>query len=496
MRSKKTCDTDSYDLNTEIALFRYGLIAQLVHDPPPRGQQERRLREIAAKTYRIPGSTRTRVSVTTLRRYLKAYREGGFDALRPSPRADKGIPRAFPTQVLDTAIALREEQPERTTQTLVDILDRDESLALDRSVNVHTLTTHLRQRGKTRRLLRQEVKVHRRFERQHVNDLWQGDAMFGPWLPDPDRPGKKRRTHLFCFLDDHSRLVPFAQFFFDEALPRMERVLKVGILRRGLPKAIYVDNGQVYSSIQFGAACATLGIQRIKAAPYSPQGKGKQERFFATLRAQFLPEVEVSDIATLSELNESLWAWLERIYHRHVHSETKQTPLDRYMAGLEHVRSADSETIRLAFLWREKRKVRRNATISFQSNTYQVDPSLAGRSLELRYDPFDLSRIELYLDDADGFIQDANGRVHQYLGTATVTIQKRQRHLKVERLATQPPDPPKPQSSLDFLTALREEYQVQQQQELGQLHFFRLTDDDDPDEGEGADSDPTISEET
>ncbi|MCP4544626.1 MAG: transposase family protein [Chloroflexi bacterium] len=150
--------------------------------------------------------------------------------------------------MIDTAIALREEQPERTTQTLVDILDRDESLALDRSVNVHTLTTHLRQRGKTRRLLRQEVKVHRRFERQHVNDLWQGDAMFGPWLPDPDRPGKKRRTHLFCFLDDHSRLVPFTQFFFDEALPRMERVLKVGILRRGLPKAIYVDNGQVYSS--------------------------------------------------------------------------------------------------------------------------------------------------------------------------------------------------------------------------------------------------------
>ncbi|MCP4544627.1 MAG: hypothetical protein GY832_46590 [Chloroflexi bacterium] len=211
-----------------------------------------------------------------------------------------------------------------------------------------------------------------------------------------------------------------------------------------------------------------------------------------------MPEVEVSDIATLSELNESLWAWLERIYHRHVHSETKQTPLDRYMTGLEHVRSADSETIRLAFLWREKRKVRRNATISFQSNTYQVDPSLAGRSLELRYDPFDLSRIELYLNDADGFIQDAEGRVHQYLGTATVTIQKRQRHLKVERLATQPPDPPKPKSSLDFLAALREEYQVQQKQELGQLHF-RLTDDDDPGEAspksEGADSDPTISEE-
>ncbi|MCP4544624.1 MAG: hypothetical protein GY832_46575 [Chloroflexi bacterium] len=105
--------------------------------------------------------------------------------------------------MIDTAIALREEQPERTTQTLVDILDRDESLALDHSVNVHTLSTHLRQRGKTRRLLRQEVKVHRRFERQHVNDLWQGDAMFGPWLPDPDRPGSNSRFEIDCCLSAH-----------------------------------------------------------------------------------------------------------------------------------------------------------------------------------------------------------------------------------------------------------------------------------------------------
>jgi transposase len=202
MSPKTPSETDSYDLNTEIALFRYGLIAPVVHDPPPGGQQEQRLREIAAKAYRVPGSTRTHVSVTTLRRYLQAYREGGFDALRPKPRADKGAPRAFPQEVLDRAIALREEQPARTTQTLVDILARDESLNLDQPINVHTLTTHLRRWGKTRRLLRQNVKVHRRFEREHVNDLWQGDAMFGPWLPDPDQPGKKRRAHLFCFIDD------------------------------------------------------------------------------------------------------------------------------------------------------------------------------------------------------------------------------------------------------------------------------------------------------
>jgi putative transposase len=460
-------ETDPHDLNTDIALFRYGLIAQLVHTPPDTGQQERLLREIAARTYTIPGSTRTRVSITTLRRYLKTYREKGFEALRPGPRTDAGTPRAFPPEVLEKAIALREEQPSRTTQTLVDILQRDENLSLPRSVNVHTLTTHLRRRGKTRRVLAQTGKTYRRFERDHVNSLWQGDALVGPWLPDPDAPGKKRRAHLFAFIDDHSRLVPYAEFFFDEALPRMERVLKVALVRRGVPLAVYVDNGQVYSSTQFNAACATLGIQRIQTAPYSPEAKGKIERWFETLRAQFLLEVEVSNLTALTELNESLWAWLECVYHQHEHSETKQAPLARYTAGLEHVRHADPDTVRRAFLWREKRKVRKDATLSLQGNRYQVEPQWAGRPLELRFDPLDLSQIELYLD---GDVKD-NAR----LGWATVLVQNRQRHLAVERLATEPPDPPKPKSSLDYLAALRAEYQARQQRELGPLQFTQLS---------------------
>ena len=163
----------------------------------------------------------------------------------------------------------------------------------------------------------------------------------------------------------------------------------------------------------------------------------------------------------MTELNESLWAWLECVYHQHEHSETKQTPLARYTTGLEHVRHADPETVRRAFLWREKRKVRKDATLSLQGNRYQVEPHLAGRTLELRFDPFDLSQIELYLDGTG-------------LGLATVIVQNRQRHLAVERLATEPPDPPQPKSSLDYLAALREEYRAQQQRELGRLQFTQL----------------------
>ena len=117
--------------------------------------------------------------------------------------------------------------------------------------------------------------------------------------------------------------------------------------------------------------------------------------------------------------------------------------------------------LRRAFLWREQRKVRRDATLSLQGNLYQVDRHLAGRTVELRFDPFDLSRMELYLDGA-------------YLGTATVTTQNRQRHLAVERLATEPLEPVKPKSALDFLAALRAEHQEQQRRELGRLEFARL----------------------
>jgi len=174
-----------------------------------------------------------------------------------------------------------------------------------------------------------------------------------------------------------------------------------------------------------------------------------------------LPEVEVSDIATLADLNKSLTAWLECIYHQHIHSETKQSPLARYTAGLDQVRPADPETLRRAFLWREKRKVNTCATISLQGNRYQVPPQLARQTIEVHYDPFDLAHMELYLEG-------------NHLGTARVVEQKRKRHLVVERLATEPPQPPKPKSSESFLAILCEEHRDEQNRAIGPLHFSRL----------------------
>lgn len=461
MTAKPSPNPDDHERDTEIALFRYGLIAPLLFAPLPAGQVERALRQIAAQTYAIPYSTRKRVGISTLRRYLKQYRQGGFDALRPRERTDKGVPRALAPAVLEKAIALRQEQPDRTTPMLVELLKRDPNLQAPQQLNAHTLTTHLRQKGKTRRLLSKSSRAFHRFERDEVNSLWQGDSMVGPWLPDPNQPGKKKRAHLFCFLDDHSRLIPHAEFFFEEALPRLERVLKVGILKRGLPRALYVDNGQVYHATQFAAACASLGIDCRHTAPYSPESKGKQERWFLNVRQQFLPEVETSGISTLADLNESFWAWLELVYHRNVHSETGQSPLDRFQAGIAQVSQADTEVLRKAFLWREKRKVRKDGRVELQGNTYRVDPQFVNHQIELRFDPFDLSVLEVWLDG-------------NCFGTANVVTQGRDKHIAVERLAAQPSPTAQPQSSLDYLALLRAEYQQHQRQQAGSLRFSQI----------------------
>ena len=452
---------DPLERNTEIALFRYGLIAPLLYDPLAAGALEQALRAIAARSYTIPYSKRTRVGVSTLRRYLQQYNQGGFDALRPQERRDKRQPRAFAPEVLEKAVALREAQPERTTPMLVQLLQRDPDLKLSEPLNAHTLATHLRQLGKTRRLVRTHNRSFTRFERSQPNELWQGDAMDGPWLPDPVTTGKKRRAYLFCFLDDYSRLVPYAEFFWDEALPRMERVLKVAMLRRGVPQAIYVDNGKVYAGNQFAAACASLGIQRIHSQPYCPEGRGKQERFFETVRLQFMPEVAASSVASLAELNQSFWAWLELIYHQTRHSETGQTPLERYQQGLKDIRPANHDQLLQAFRWRETRKVRKDGRIELQGNTYQVDSAFISRTLELRFDPFDLSSLELWFE----------GRC---LGNAKVAVQNRQRHLQVEKLVTPPPAVLTGGASTDYLALLRQEFDELQRKAAGGLQFTRL----------------------
>ncbi|MDO8691246.1 MAG: DDE-type integrase/transposase/recombinase [Dehalococcoidia bacterium] len=443
---------------TEIALFRYRLIAPLIDQPLARGELAAHLRAIAKQHHQIPYSQRTTINADTVWSYFARFRRQGFEGLKPQPREDAGKSRRIPEAVIQKAIALREEAPTRSTPMIIAILRRDPAVPADLPLKERTLRDILLQRGKSRQQLASQSKAFRRFEREAANVLWQGDMLVGPYLPDVERPGKSRRTALFCFIDDYSRLIPYGEFFLEESLPRLERVLQIALLRRGLPQGIFVDNAKVYTSIQLAAACASLGIQQIHSTPYTPNTRGKIERFFGTVRSQFLTEAEAAKVATLAELNDSFQAWVEMIYHRTVHSETEQTPLERFRASIaqQPVRPVDATQLRQALLWREKRTITRTATVSLQGNRYGVDPFLAGRQVELRFDPFDLAEVELWQSG-------------HFLGHAQVQKLERARHLSLDRIPA--PAEEAPREHVDFLAALRAEHKALLAQELGTISF-------------------------
>ena len=199
---------------------------------------------------------------------------------------------------------------------------------------------------------------------------------------------------MFCFLDDCSRAVMGAAWGHFEDTVRLAAALRRGLAARGVPKSIHVDNGSAFVDDALKKAAAKLGIKIIHSIPYRPQGKGKIERFFETVRGQFLVEVPVANVSDLAGLNKLFAAWVETIYHRRVHEGTGQAPLERWLSGAPFQQPTPAQ-LHEAFLWTVTRQVRKTATVSLFANTYCVDPFLVGRKVELVFDPFDLRHIEV-----------------------------------------------------------------------------------------------------
>jgi len=239
------------------------------------------------------------------------------------------------------------------------------------------------------------------------------------------------------------------------------------MLRYGCPQAIYVDQAKIHTSKQLDTICATLGIKRILGTPYYPEGRGKIERFFRFVQSDFLPELATSSVDTLPLLNESFLAWLEVVYHCKVHSETGQAPLERYRQNDEpSTRPIDPTEVRRAFLHREQRKVLKTATFSFQGNRYRVSDHLRRRTIELRYDPFDLNRVEVWFQNT--FLETAEP------DRVVTTI-----HPDVE------PDPVPvvpPDEGLDYLAMLRAERERLLQEQLQGIQFSQLTESEENDD--------------
>ncbi|MEB3104058.1 DDE-type integrase/transposase/recombinase [Ferviditalea candida] len=386
----------------QVANFRYGLIAPLVSRKLGAGEQMALMRDIVSHVYETPVGEEKRISLRTLERYVQAYRTGGWDALMPSPRADKLGAREIPDDVLAKAIALKQEQPGRSVRQIIAILELAQYVAPG-VLKESTLSKQLRRRGMTRKaLMNTGWSQFRRFEATHRNSVWQGDVQHTIYLPHPDKPGKKAMAYLVIFIDDFSRLCVHGQFYFEERVARLEDCLKKAILKHGVPEMIYVDNGAIYSSHHFERICGRLGTELKHTKPGRPQGRGKQEKFFRFVDQSFVPEaydlIEQGKIRTLADLNRFFSAWLEVAYHQKIHNSFKQRPIDRYHKDDHPIRSLPPHELAEIFLLEETRKVDKTGCISLLGCTYEVETKLAGLQIQVRFDPHDLALIQVWND--------------------------------------------------------------------------------------------------
>lgn len=378
------------------ALFRYGLIAPLVIEPLPHGEMTRRAREIAARHYDIPGSNRTAVTVDTLLRWAKTYRLHGFEGLAPKKRRDSGNSRVITPQIAQLIERLKRENPHRTGTTLLRELALS-SEAGAAPLSASSLYRFLKERGLTERELLTPTTIRKKFEAEHANQIWQSDMLYGPYVLRPE--GGKRQAFLYAIIDDASRLIPHAQFYASEDLHSLLDCLRQGMAARGLPLRLYVDNGKVYRSRLLSRIAASLGILIVHTPPYHPQGRGKVERFFRTVREQLLANLDRKQVLTLEDLNARLWAWIDNDYHRSVHSSIDATPLARWQQDIEHIRLIPPGTdMRRLFFHRLDRLVRQDSTFLLRNQFYEAPAHLVGKRIEVRFDPLDPSELDVYFN--------------------------------------------------------------------------------------------------
>lgn len=379
------------DQTEKVALHRFGVIAEALSDRLSPAERGVIVRRIAERAHAHPDGSERHYSRGTIDRWRRQYRSGGLEALKPTSRSDTGAVRAHP-ELYAEAAALRLELPSRSADQIASILYHRHGIR----VAPRTVREQLRRAGLHREALEAEPKVFGRYEAERPNERWITDVLVGPFVPFP-KSASSVRARLFLIVDDHSRLLIDGRFFAHENARACQELLRRAIVRRGLPEVLYADNGAPFSNSWLNRTCAVLGIRLVHSKPYAPEGRGKQERANRYIREAFLAEACHVGISSLDELNDAFSAWAEQVANRRRHAETNEPPIERFeRTGPK--RAVEADRLREAFRWSVTRKVTRTASVPFEGNAYAVDPSLIGRRVELRYDPEDLTRIEVYLE--------------------------------------------------------------------------------------------------
>lgn len=368
------------DLRREIALFRFALIAPILNNTYPNKTVKDYLEEVCAKSYDSPLGLKKEYTPATLKEWLRLYKTKGIDGLYPKNRSDKGGSRKLKSEIKELVIRLKKENPQRTAKSIYqEIIVTTKVKPFELSLS--TVQRYVKNIDLT---IATNIKDRRAFEFENANDCWQSDISVGPYLTIN---GVKHKTYIVAFLDDASRLIVSCKAFESDNLLSVLEVFKDAVATRGVPKKVFFDNGKVYRSGQMELICASLGCALCFAEPYSPQSKGKIERWFQTLQKQWQQLIDTSSFQSIDELNKSLTEYVEYNYNRAYHAGIKAKPMEKFLANINNIKRFSDQELRNVFLYRVERKVKNDSTISVDKEIYEVPCKYIGSRLYIRYDP-------------------------------------------------------------------------------------------------------------
>lgn len=371
-----------------VATFRHAVIGPLCARDLSHGQLAEALRALASVPVRPPDSPITKTySVPTLERWLYAYREGGLPALRPRERSDRGRGRALTDELRQLICDIRIEHPSASARLIVRTLEADGRLAPN-TIKPGTVRKLLRQNGLDRTAVRDGsgATTRLRWQAAAPDALWHADVCHGPTLM---LNGTRTPIRIHGMLDDCSRYVVALEAHSSEREVDMLHVLTRALRLHGKCDVLFLDNGSTYRGEVLQTACSRLGISLVHARPYDPEARGKMERFWRTLREGCLDHL--GHVGSLEDVNQRLGAFLERHYHRSPHAGLMgRSPLSAYAPSERSPNPVSEAQLREALAVRERRRVRRDTTVSVLGRIYELQQGfLAGRVVDIVYSHLD-----------------------------------------------------------------------------------------------------------
>jgi len=368
----------------QIALFRFGVLGPLVSGELAHGELKHKINELCSRRYAIPFSTKTTIGFGTIEEWLHKFRKAGMDGLMPAVRSDRGAVRRVRPELKKAIVTIKKEHPKRSLRSILHHLVETNRMMpneISKTTAYRILGLALPKRPPT-----VTGKEQKRFVHRFPNQCWQGDVMHGPYIKD-NVSGKTKKTFLIAFIDDASRLIVGAEFFFSESTTHVKTVLRDAVLTYGIPTKLYLDNGRNFRADDIRIACATMHTALIHSTPYYPQGKGKIERWFKTLRSSFLPWLKT--ITSLRDLNCCFDAWVQNEYNRKPHhSLNGATPLDCFLKlGENRIRRLPKHVDPAElFCRKETRLVARDGTFRINNILYEAQEHLIGKKINVLFD--------------------------------------------------------------------------------------------------------------